>query len=137
MTGPEDKAAMREARRIKAGFNPALFEEMAELQSRNFWYQARNKLIGDLVAQYFPDYRSFLEVGCGPGFILSGLSERFPGRRLAGLELFEEGLALARKRVPGAWFYRLDVMDMDFDCEYDLLGSFDSLGARGRRPGGT
>jgi len=34
---------------------------------RHFWFAARNELIAWALSRFFPEARSFLEVGCGTG----------------------------------------------------------------------
>ena len=113
--------------RNKEGFNSDIFKTLAELEESNFWFLARNELIIYLISRYFPGFSSFLEVGCGTGFVLSGIAKAFPGRRLAGIELFEQGLIFARQRLPEAVFHHLDARSMSFESGYDLVGSFDVL----------
>src|SRR4029079_5179114 len=56
-----------------AGFRPEYFDELARFEADNFWFRARNELIVWALQRYFPAGRSFLEVGCGTGFVLSGI----------------------------------------------------------------
>nr|VFK12098.1 MAG: Putative methyltransferase [Candidatus Kentron sp. LPFa]VFK28151.1 MAG: Putative methyltransferase [Candidatus Kentron sp. LPFa] len=50
----------------------------------------------------------FLEIGCGTGFVLSGIAEAFPEAKLVGTDAFSAGLAYAARRVPGAALYQMD-----------------------------
>ena len=49
--------------------------------------------------KYFPDMESYLEIGCGTGFVLKAVHEAFPHCRVSGSELFAEGLDYARERM--------------------------------------
>ena len=112
---------------MTAGYDPGLYEAIARAEPESFWFRARNRLIVSTVRRRFPGARSLLEVGCGTGFVLAGLHDAFPSLRLVGSELFEDGLQLARRRVPDAELVRLDALDMPFADEFDVVGAFDVL----------
>ncbi len=84
------------------GFQPEYFSELAALESGNFWFQARNKLILWVLQRYFPNFYRFLEIGCGTGFVLSGVAKAFPEAVLTGSEVFSVSLAYAANRLSGA-----------------------------------
>jgi SAM-dependent methyltransferase len=112
---------------VKAAFPTEAFATLAELEPRSFWFRARNDLIAWALETYFPDAASFLEVGCGTGFVLLGLRRRFPALRLVGGEPEEEGLAVARERLPDVELRTLDARDLPFEGEFDAVGAFDVL----------
>ncbi len=116
-----------EASKSGSGFQPEYFAQLAALEAGNFWFQARNKLLVHLAGKYFPDFTSFLEIGCGTGFVLSGMAQAFPGRRFSGSELFAEGLGFAQQRLPMASFHQMDACRVPFKEEFDLIGAFDVL----------
>ena len=66
------------------GFKPEYFASLAQLEAGNFWFRSRNALIVWALRKYFPAARSFLEVGCGTGFVLSGIARAFPEAELTG-----------------------------------------------------
>lgn len=109
------------------GFNPALFAELAALESRNFWFRARNRLLVWALRRYFPGAANFLEVGCGTGFVLQGIAAAFPALTLCASEAQTEGLAYAAGRVPRAQFLQMDARRMPFDREFDVIGAFDVI----------
>ncbi len=76
---------------------------------------------------YFPRAVSFLEIGCGTGFVLSGIHRRFPHHTLAGCEIFMEGLGFARARCPDVDLFQIDARRVPFDDEFDVVGAFDVL----------
>ena len=80
------------------GFTREIFESLANLESRNFWFRSRNKLIAWAMARYFPHAKDVLEIGCGTGFVLSDLEALFPAMRLAGSDVQISGLARAARR---------------------------------------
>jgi SAM-dependent methyltransferase len=109
------------------GFKDVIFQELVELESRNFWFQARNRLILWALSIHFPNATSFLEVGCGTGFVLSGVASARPKLKLSGSEISSAGLSHAAKRVPSAELIQMDARSIPFDTEFDAIGAFDVL----------
>ena len=109
------------------GFNPAHFAELAQLESTNFWFRARNALLIHLLRTYIPEARKLLELGCGTGFVLSGIANAFPQLAVSGSELFAEGLSFAAERVRGAKLFQMDARAIPFENEFDVIGAFDVL----------
>ncbi|MDP2067236.1 MAG: class I SAM-dependent methyltransferase [Burkholderiaceae bacterium] len=109
------------------GFKDVYFSELAQLEAKNFWFRSRNRLIQWSLHRYFRDARSFLEIGCGTGFVLSGVSSVFPRLILGGSEISSVGLAHAARRVPGATLFQMDARAIPFADEYDVIGAFDVL----------
>ena len=112
---------------MSIGFKKHYFKELAELEARNFWFRSRNKIILWALHKYSPGLKSFLEVGCGTGFVIAAVSKQFPDARLAGSEFLEEGLVFARQRVPGAKFTQMDARHIPYEAELDAIGAFDVL----------
>ena len=110
-----------------AGFKPEYFARLAEIEESHFWFRARNQLIQWALRNYFPDAKSFFEVGCGTGFVLAGIHERFPRMRLVGSEIFAAGLAIAKARVPNSELHQMDARRISFEREFDVVGAFDVL----------
>jgi SAM-dependent methyltransferase len=109
------------------GFDPNVFATLAALEPESFWFRARNHLIAWMLGHYFPTARSFLEVGCGTGYVLTGLRDAAPQLALAGSELFPQALTYARRRVPDVTLYQLDARRLPFAGEWDVVGAFDVL----------
>lgn len=109
------------------GFDPALFAELSALESRNFWFRARNRLILSMLQRYAPGFTDFLEVGCGTGYVLQGVAEAFPQARLVASEAETEGLRFAAERVPRAEFLQIDARRMPFEREFSVIGAFDVI----------
>lgn len=112
---------------INIGFKAGYFQRLAELEAGNFWFCARNKLILWALNQYSPKLKSFLEIGCGTGFVISAISERFSDAMILGSEYFEEGLVYARQRLPSAEFTQMDARHIPYESELDAIGAFDVL----------
>ena len=113
---------------MSSGYDASLYEAIARVEPESFWFRARNRLIVGVLRKHFPGAQSLLEVGCGSGFVLAGLRDAFPGLRLVGSELLEEGLEVARRRLPDdVELVRLDAVEMPFEAEFDVVGAFDVL----------
>lgn len=112
---------------MNTGFKSSYFKELVEVESGNFWFCGRNELILWAISRYHPEMKSFLEIGCGTGFVIAGVSKRFPDVKLFGSEYLEDGLVFARQRVPTAEFKQLDARCILLDSELDAIGSFDVL----------
>jgi SAM-dependent methyltransferase len=103
------------------------FAHLPDQEEASFWFRSRNELIGWGLQAYFPDARSFFELGCGTGVVLAALRARRPDISFAGGEPFAAGLAVARARLPGVPLYQLDGRRLPFDEEFDVVGAFDVL----------
>jgi SAM-dependent methyltransferase len=109
------------------GFRQEFFAGLADLEAESWWFRARNELITWALRNDFPDSHSLLEIGCGTGFVLSGIHASQPTLRLAGSEIFSAGLAFAAARVRSAAFYQMDARNIPFISEFDVVGAFDVL----------
>lgn len=109
------------------GFSAESFACLALLESGSFWFRARNRLIVWSLQRHFGQVGSFLEIGCGTGFVLAGVHRAFPQAILAGSEIYDQGLSFARDRVPAAQLYQMDARKLPFEEEYDVVGAFDVL----------
>lgn len=112
---------------MNIGFKSHYFKELAELEAGNFWFRARNKFILFALHKYSPELKSFLEIGCGTGFVISAISKRFPKSKLSGSEYLEEGLVYARQRLPDAEFTQMDARFIPYESEFAAIGAFDVL----------
>ncbi len=109
------------------GYDVALFAELAPLEASNFWFTSRNKLIEWSLRRYKPELTSFLEIGCGTGFVMAGVAAQHPDVRMLGSEIFVDGLPFASERVPNAELMQMDARHLPFDQEIDVVGAFDVL----------
>lgn len=85
----------------------------------------RSKQVMRCIERYGPAASSLLELGCGTGAVLDGLSA---AGSLAGMDISPDMLDIARVRLPGAQFIQGDISSFDlgrrFDvivCTYDVL----------------
>lgn len=109
------------------GFKSRYFAELATIEDSNFWFRFRNELIIWALKKYCPDFGSFFEVGCGTGYVLSGIANAFPNVSLLGSEIFTEGLTFAADRLPSANLMQMDARNIPFVNEFDVMGAFDVL----------
>ena len=98
-----------------------------ELEERSFWFAARNELINWAFRHYFPDARSFFEIGCGTGFVLRSVHERNPDVRVVGGDVSAGSLEVARRRMPHVELLQADATALPFEQEFDVVGAFDIL----------
>jgi hypothetical protein len=80
-----------------SGFDPDSFALLADIEASHFWFVARNELMVGLSDRYFPEARSFLEIGCGNGIVLSALKGSRHWERLVASDLHPTGLAPRRR----------------------------------------
>jgi SAM-dependent methyltransferase len=109
------------------GFDARYFSTLAELEPASFWFRSRNRLLCWALAHYFPNARSFLEIGCGTGFVLRAIRKTFPQLTVAGSEVFSKGLTFAAERLPGVDLFQMDAREVPFHDEFDVIGAFDVL----------
>lgn len=109
------------------GFKSDSFSHLAELEDSSFWFRSRNDLILWALRKYCPGFESFLEVGCGTGYVLSAVKKAFPSSQLSGSEIFTTGLAYAQSRLPSVKLMQMDAREIPFVDEFDVIGAFDVL----------
>jgi SAM-dependent methyltransferase len=108
-------------------YDPDFFPQLARIESKHFWFRARNRVITTLVEQITKDWVSgyrVLEVGCGTGNVLRALEQACPRGVVVGMDLFAEGLGIARKRTSCA-LVQGDLERPAFGVKFDLVGAFD------------
>lgn len=111
-----------------SGFPADAFDRLYEVEQKSFWFRARNKLILWALSHYFPDAESFMEIGCGTGFVLNEIAKQRQKMKLVGSELFPAGLQFAKKRLGNrAQMIQMDAQKIPFDAEFDVIGAFDVL----------
>jgi SAM-dependent methyltransferase len=103
------------------------FEGLALAEAGSFWFRSRNSIILWALRKYFPGFQSLLEVGCGTGFVLSGISRAFPYVRVVGSEIYTTGLAFAAQRLPGVELLQMDARKLPYESEFDIVAAFDVI----------
>ena len=103
-----------------------VYQQMAELDDRHWWYRARRRILADLIRREanLPADARILETGCGTGHNLSMLGVF---GHIDGLELDDEAAALSEKRL-GRKVMRSPLPALDeVPGDYDLIGAFDVI----------
>jgi SAM-dependent methyltransferase len=111
----------------EGGFEAEAFARLVRLEEGSFWFQSRNALILWALETYAPGARSFLEIGCGTGFVLAAIAGAHPELRLTGSELFSAGLRHTAQRLPDAELVQMDARRIPYEDEFDAIGAFDVL----------
>lgn len=111
----------------KGGFPADGFDRLVKLEADNFWFRSRNRMILWALGKYFPRAASFLEVGCGNGFVLQAVERDHPDWELTGGEMFLRGLAYSSRRLQKAQLLLMDACAIPFRGEFDVVGAFDVL----------
>jgi SAM-dependent methyltransferase len=104
-----------------------VYQQMAELDERHWWYRARRAIIADLIRREArpPADASILELGCGTGHNLAMLGGF---GHVDGLELDEEARAMSEKRLGReVMSSQLPELEGVPDRHYDLIGAFDVI----------
>ena len=123
----DDYLCLLDACTQPTGYDASLFETLAALEPTSFWFRGRNKLILWAIDRWFPDGHSFLEVGCGTGYVLSAILSSRPDLDAVGAELYPEGLRVARRRLKGVPLARMDARSISIEGAFDVVGAFDVL----------
>ena len=113
--------------KLPSGFKSQYFDTLYNLESLHWWFRARNKLIIWAFKKFSPDFKTFMEIGCGTGYVLSAIAKAFPKAEIHGSELFEEGLHFAALRIENANLIQLNATNMKFVEEFDVVGAFDVI----------
>jgi SAM-dependent methyltransferase len=104
-----------------------VYQQMAELDDRHWWYRARRQIIADLIRREArpPVDAQVLEIGCGTGHNLAMLAGF---GHVEGLELDAEARAISEKRL-GRKVMSSPLPELSEvpDCHYDLIGAFDVI----------
>lgn len=110
-----------------SGFRASSFELLAALEENYFWFRVRNKMILWALGKYGASVSSFMEIGCGTGFVLQGIARHFSNIRLVGSEIYPEGITFAAERIARCEFIQMDARKIPFINEFDAIGAFDLI----------
>lgn len=78
----------------------------------------RSKQVMRCIEKYSPTASSLLELGCGTGAVLHGLSAV---TSLAGMDISSNMLDIARTRLPGVEFIHGDISSFDLERKFDVI----------------
>ncbi len=105
----------------------AVYQQMAELDQRHWWYRARRQVLAELIRRVVdpPKDAHILEIGCGTGHNLAMLGDF---GRVDALELDDEARAHAEKRLGRSVMSTpLPQLAGVPERHYDLIGAFDVI----------
>ncbi len=107
----------------------AELEELHDDATRDHWIDVRTRgALVDAVATAVHPGAVIVDLGCGSGHLLDDLRARFPQAFLVGIDAVPEGLAKARRRVPGAELILADVTTLPLgDATVDVAVSANLL----------
>ncbi len=104
-----------------------VYDQMAELDERHWWYRARREVLAALIRRRVrpPDGAKILEIGCGTGHNLAMLSEFGD---VDALEVDAGARAVAEKRL-GRPVMSAPLPELTGVAErhYDMIGAFDVI----------
>lgn len=109
------------------GYDASHYQVLAELESRNFWFRARNALVLHVLRKYVPMMQRFLEIGCGTGYVLNGVRKEYPHAEVLGSEIFVEGLRHAAERLGSERLLQMDARAIPYSASFDAIGAFDVI----------
>lgn len=110
-------------------YDPKYFSPLFEAEEKHFWFRSRNAILSKMMNKLtagLPDGFNLLEVGCGTGNVLRMLEKTCSRGRVAGMDLFSDGLQFARRRVRVP-LIQGDMTHPPFQPCFDLLCMFDVL----------
>ena len=110
-----------------------MFERSAELYDLVYGfkdYAGEARRVDELIRERRPEARSLLDVACGTGKHLALLADRYPD--VAGLDLDEGLLAVARERLPNIPLHHADMTSFDLGRCFDVVTClFSAIGYAG------
>ena len=109
--------------------NPGEHAQMAAVEDDHWWYRGlRDLLVRALAHHGLPPRPRILDAGCVTGANLRALAEAFTPSYLAGFDVSEEALEIARGKAPSAHLFRSDVCDPELPTDaLDLVVSLDVI----------
>lgn len=108
-------------------YPPEAYALLSRAEEKHFWFRGRNRIIQNIIERFIPNPRgkSFLEIGCGTGYVLREISRM--GFAATGMDMHGEGLRYAKKRVPEARLITGDLFTYSPEKKFDGIGIFDVI----------
>jgi SAM-dependent methyltransferase len=105
------------------------YEWLYKFERYNFWYRVRNQILFSWIRQYLPKGASFLEIGCGTGFV-SSILKIYYNNDCA--DISPESLKYCRLNNAGHNYFQFNLCDADFESQinltqYEGIGLFDVI----------
>jgi SAM-dependent methyltransferase len=84
----------------------SVYEDMYRLERKHWWFRARREILDSLIESKLPAGSSVLDVGCGTGFILERLRDRYDVHGLDDAEIavkfcHDKGLTFVEQGILG------------------------------------
>jgi SAM-dependent methyltransferase len=86
-------------------------------------YEALGSRLADIISEHTPGASTLLEVACGTGLYLEQLRDRYA---VEGLDLSEEMLDVARRRLPDIPLHQGDMRTLDLGNSFDVVACLGS-----------
>lgn len=96
------------------------YSKIAGIYTKKYFNDLSDSKYLDIFLNYLPENARILDVGSGPGQFSKYIKER--GFDVLGVDYSDEMVAIAKKKVPGVAFQKMDMRDLSFEPE-----SFDGL----------
>ena len=108
-------------------FDSSAFTFLFEMEKRHFYYLGRREMILDILRNNVQNLTNLnmLEIGCGNGSIMTYLMGN--NVKIEGGDIFMEALRHCRQQTKRINLYRLDILCLPFDSDFDIIGAFDVL----------
>ncbi len=104
---------------IKSIATAELYKETLRLQMKITEPEVIKYLVND---KHWNNAKEVLDLGCGPGFLISTLYDFFPKKEYAGVDLNEEFISFAKENFRSrATFYQSDIYSFNLKQKYDYL----------------
>lgn len=115
----------RKAHPQQSGFPAERMTAIRNMETRHFWFRARDAMIKDAVSERTPEKQaSALELGCGTGRLASWLTEL--GYQTTGLDTENAFIEEAGRQNPTTFFTRGYAEHLPFpDKSFDLITALD------------
>jgi ubiquinone/menaquinone biosynthesis C-methylase UbiE len=103
------------------------FDDLIAAEEWHFWFRIRRDLVLWALDRYLGQTRALLEVGCGAGFVLSGLREQMPSIRLSACDRSTDALTHASRRAKPVHLFQADVTSLPATSAFDAVLALDVI----------
>ena len=101
------------------------YRAVESVQDVHWWFQGRKRLISHFLKSAVKGKGSYIEIGCGTGYLLDIL-QSLPGIAISGIDMHEESIKIAKKRCGAARVFKATVEELG-EVLFDTIGVFDVL----------
>ena len=111
----------------RVGYDPERHGLLEGTERGHFWFEARANLIAWVFKTSFESATSYLEIGCGTGFVMERIGVERPVLSMTGSDVLASGLLRAQERLRDVTLLQLDASVVPFVAEFDVVGAYDVL----------